>query len=91
MASRQPRRCTGGTLAALASVALLVAVLIEGPMAAAPAATAGAALGGSVVLSGSPGTPVVNAETHTLYVPIQSGSVLDVVNDAACNANVQSG
>ena len=91
MASRQPRRGTGGTVAALASVALLVAMLIEGPMAAAPAAAAGAALGASVVLSGSPGTPVVNAETHTLYVPIQSGSVLDVVNDAACNANVQSG
>jgi DNA-binding beta-propeller fold protein YncE len=68
-----------------------VAVLTEGPLAAAPAAAVGAALGASVVLTGSPGTPVIDAATHTLYVPIQSGSVLDVVNDATCNANLQSG
>jgi DNA-binding beta-propeller fold protein YncE len=46
---------------------------------------------GSVVLGGSPGTPAANPRTGTVYVPIQSGHVVDVINAAKCNANPGSG
>ncbi len=57
------------------------------------------AFGGSVVLGGSPGTPVANPLTGTVYVPIQCttsscntpGHVVDVINAARCNANTRSG
>jgi DNA-binding beta-propeller fold protein YncE len=57
--------------------------------------------GGSVVLGGSPGVPVANPKTSTVYVPVQCatsfcrpntpGHVLDVINAATCNAKVTSG
>ena len=56
---------------------------------------------GSVVLDGSPGTPVADTRTGTLYVPIQCTTsfcgpdkpahVMDVINAATCNAKVRSG
>ena len=58
-----------------------------------------ATFGGSVALSGSPGTPAANPRTGTVYVPIQCttsscstpGHVLDVINAASCNASTGSG
>jgi DNA-binding beta-propeller fold protein YncE len=57
--------------------------------------------GGSVVLGGSPGVPVANPRTLTVYVPVQCatsfcqpntpGHVLDVINAATCNVKVTSG
>jgi DNA-binding beta-propeller fold protein YncE len=55
--------------------------------------------GGSVVLDGSPGIPVANPTTGTVYVPIQCTTsscttpehVVDIVNGAKCNATVISG
>jgi DNA-binding beta-propeller fold protein YncE len=57
--------------------------------------------GGSVVLDGSPGVPVANPGTSTVYVPVQCaasfcqpntpGHVLDVINAARCNVKVISG
>jgi DNA-binding beta-propeller fold protein YncE len=57
--------------------------------------------GGSVVLDGSPGVPLANPETSTVYVPVQCatnfcspntpGHVLDVINAATCNAKATSG
>ena len=51
--------------------------------------------------SGSPGVPVANPQTNTVYVPIQcaksfcstpaAGHVVDVINAARCNAHVVSG
>ena len=56
---------------------------------------------GSVVLDGSPGGSAADTRTGTLYVPIQCPTsfcstgkpahVMDVINAAACNANVRSG
>jgi hypothetical protein len=59
---------------------------------------------GSVVLDGSPGNPVANPQTATLYVPVQcrnpstgatcaatASHVVDVVGTARCNAKVGSG
>lgn len=57
--------------------------------------------GGSVVLDGSPGVPLANPKTSTVYVPVQCatnfcspnkpGHVLDVINAATCNAKATSG
>jgi DNA-binding beta-propeller fold protein YncE len=58
--------------------------------------------GGSVVLGGSPGNPVANPKTGTVYVPIQCatsfcpasgkpGHVVDVINAARCSTKVISG
>ncbi len=52
-----------------------------------------------MVLGGSPGNPVANPRTHTVYVPVQCttsacttpGHVVDVINAARCNAKVKSG
>ncbi len=56
---------------------------------------------GSVLLTGSPGVPVANPRTDTVYVPIQcatsfcstptAGRVLDVIAAARCDANLVSG
>ncbi len=56
--------------------------------------------GGSVVLDGSPGAPVANPRTGTVYVPIQCradfcasgppGHVVDVINTATCNVKVRA-
>ena len=63
-------------------------------------ATAGSGHGrGFVVLGGSPGVPVGNPRTHTLYVPIQCTNstcatparVVDVISTARCNVKVLSG
>ena len=60
----------------------------------------GAALpGGSVVLGGSPGVPLANPKTSTVYIPVQCTTsscstpehVVDIVNAAKCNASVISG
>jgi DNA-binding beta-propeller fold protein YncE len=55
---------------------------------------------GSIVLSGSPGSPAANPKTGTVYVPIQCvashcrpatpAHVVDVVNAAKCNAKVHA-
>ena len=57
------------------------------------------ALGGSVVLGGSPGAAAANLKTDTLYVPVQCatsfcasgspGHVVDVINTATCNVKDQ--
>ena len=52
---------------------------------------------GSINITGTPGVPAVNPQTHTLYVPIQCITgcpalplthSMDVVNTATCNASV---
>jgi DNA-binding beta-propeller fold protein YncE len=55
--------------------------------------------GGSVVLGGSPGVPLANPKTSTVYIPVQCTTsscatpehVVDIVNAAKCNASVISG
>src|SRR5262245_44089686 len=55
--------------------------------------------GGAVVLDGSPGVPVADPKTSTVYVPIQCTTsscttqehVVDIVNAATCNTKVISG
>ncbi len=55
--------------------------------------------GGSVVLGGSPGVPLANPETSTVYVPIQCTTsscttpqhVMDIISAATCNTKVMSG
>jgi DNA-binding beta-propeller fold protein YncE len=55
--------------------------------------------GGSVVLDGSPGVPLANPKTSTVYVPIQCttsscttpGHVMDIISAATCNTKVLSG
>jgi DNA-binding beta-propeller fold protein YncE len=44
--------------------------------------------GRSVPLSGIAAVPAANPRTGTLYVPVQSGHVVDVINAARCNARV---
>jgi DNA-binding beta-propeller fold protein YncE len=54
---------------------------------------------GSVVLGGSPGVPLANPKTATVYVPIQCTSssctapehVMDIISAATCNTKVTSG
>jgi YVTN family beta-propeller protein len=54
---------------------------------------------GSVVLGGSPGVPVANPKTNTVYVPIQCTTsscttpehVMDIISAATCNTKVLSG
>jgi DNA-binding beta-propeller fold protein YncE len=45
----------------------------------------------SIALGGQAGLPVADPQTSTVYVPIQSGHVVDVINAAECNATVRSG
>jgi DNA-binding beta-propeller fold protein YncE len=51
----------------------------------------GGPAGTSVALSGIAGGPVANPRTDTVYVPVQSGHVVDVINAATCNAIIRSG
>lgn len=46
--------------------------------------------GGSVALGGIAAAPAANPMTGTLYVPVQSSHVVDVINAARCNARVAS-
>src|SRR5215469_5458841 len=50
-----------------------------------------AASGESVALDGLPGIPGTNPKTNTIYVPVNSGHSVDVINAARCNAHVRSG
>jgi DNA-binding beta-propeller fold protein YncE len=99
-----------GAFAARAALASRFGALLRGPARpsgagqAAPEPLAGAAAAagrgrGFVVLSGSPGVPVANPRTHTVYVPIQCTNsscatparVVDVISTARCNVKVLSG
>ena len=80
------------------------AVRLGGPTGAAlartspPAQESAGGPAGSVVLGGSPGVPLANPKTSTVYVPIQCttsscttpGHVMDILNAAKCNATVIS-
>ncbi len=44
--------------------------------------------GRSIPLGGIAAVPVANPRTGTVYVPVQSGHVVDVINAARCNARV---
>jgi DNA-binding beta-propeller fold protein YncE len=91
------------TPARMLVVALIgvLALTAAHPGSSAAAAGANGAQRGSVLLSGSPGIPVANPQTHTVYVPIQcaksfcstpaAGHVVDVINAARCNAHVVAG
>jgi DNA-binding beta-propeller fold protein YncE len=78
-----------------------LALLGAGAGTSVAATSANGAQRGSIVLSGSPGVPVANPNTGTVYVPIQcktsfcstpaAGRVVDVINAARCNANVVEG
>jgi DNA-binding beta-propeller fold protein YncE len=88
-------------------LALSAAVALTGAVALLGAAPVGAVHvphvthSGPVVLGGSPGVPVANPQTSTVYVPVQCtadfcqpntpGHVLDVINAATCNAKVTAG
>jgi DNA-binding beta-propeller fold protein YncE len=79
----------------------VLALACAHPGSSAAAASANGAQRGSVVLSGSPGVPVANPRTDTVYVPIQCatsfcstpamGRVVDVIDAARCEAKVISG
>lgn len=95
--TRRPgRTSTWRALRALVAGITLIAAFLQGAVAAGPALAAppSAGAGLSVSLTGSPGTPVDNPLTATLYVPIQCSTgtcatgVLDIVNEAGCNALV---
>ena len=85
------------------AVAILGVLALAAACPASSMAAAGAksAQRGSVRLSGSPGVPVANPRTNTVYVPIQcrasfcstpaAGRVVDVINAARCNAKNVSG
>src|SRR5579863_6691798 len=98
-----------GSVAVAGSVAPGAAAVRFGALRAAPGGAGQAALarlgnavqsgpgrrGGSVVLGGSPGNPVANPKTGTVYVPIQCatsfcpaagkpGHLVDVINAARC-------
>jgi len=84
-------------------VALISVLALAGTYPASSAAAVGpnSAQRASVRLSGSPGVPVANPQTNTVYVPIQcranfcstpaAGHVVDVINAARCNAKHVSG
>ena len=89
---------------AMITAAAIIGVLaLAGAYPASSMAAAGtkSAQRGSVRLSGSPGVPVANPQTNTVYVPIQcrasfcstpaAGRVVDVINAARCNAKIVSG
>ena len=80
---------------------IMLALLAAGAGASSAGTGANGAQRGSIVLDGSPGVPVANPSTDTVYVPIQCkasfcstpapGRVLDVISAAHCNANVITG
>ena len=84
---------------------MTIVVLTGGLVAAAGAIVAGGASHqrqrGSVLLGGSPGMPVANPKTHTLYVPLQCRNgqncqataqhVLEIIDTSKCNPHTASG
>lgn len=88
------------SITAVSASMFLAATFVQGAVAPPAAQAAEPGPGVSIVLSGSPGTPVVNPRTDTVYVPIQCptsyctnnepGTVVDIVNGALCNASVQT-
>ena len=105
--SRVPAADAGSARAALAArfgaLRLTAGKRAGHPGAAGVASAAQAELArasGSVVLGGSPGNPVANPKTHTIYVPIQCrasfcstsspGRVVDLINAAKCSTKVIS-
>ena len=80
---------------------IMLALLAAGAGASSSGTGPNDAQRGSIVLDGSPGVPVANPSTDTVYVPIQCkasfcstpvlGHVLDVISAAHCNANVITG
>lgn len=46
--------------------------------------------GRSITLGGTAGIPAANPRTGTVYVPVHSSHIVDVINAAKCNANVTS-
>ena len=99
--SNPTRRRMRATARLLAPVLTISLALLGAGAGTSAAAVGAAAQRGSVVLDGSPGIPVANPNTNTVYVPIQckasfcttpaAGRVLDVINAARCNANVTAG
>jgi DNA-binding beta-propeller fold protein YncE len=102
------KMCSMGTAHAARTPAKMLVVALIGVLAltaahpgTSAAANANGAQRGSVRLGGSPGIPVGNPQTHTVYVPIQcaksfcstpaAGHVVDVIDAARCNAHVVSG
>jgi DNA-binding beta-propeller fold protein YncE len=95
--TRLPSHSFAKTLAIVVSAAVTLAA----PSTSGAATAVNGAQRGSVVLSGSPGVPVANPSTNTVYVPIQCpssfcstpepGHVLDVINAARCNASAVAG
>ena len=94
--------CSRRPSAKMPVVALAVLALAGAhPGSSAAAAGTSGAQRGSVLLSGSPGVPVANPRTNTVYVPIQcaanfcstpaAGHAMDVIDAARCNAEVVSG
>ena len=61
-----------------------VAAIASGASIGASASGSREAVGNTLVLAGDPGNPIANPKTHTLYVPIQSGHVLEVIDTASC-------
>ena len=47
--------------------------------------------GTSIALGGVAGVPVADPRTGTVYVPVSSGHIVDVINAAECNATLRSG
>jgi DNA-binding beta-propeller fold protein YncE len=83
-------------------VAIIGALALAGACPASSVAATGpqSAQRGLVMLTGSPGVPVTNPQTNTVYVPIQcrtsfcltpaAGHVVDVINAGRCNAKDES-
>jgi DNA-binding beta-propeller fold protein YncE len=93
---RKPLRvCTLSVIAAAVATAAVAAGTVAQAGTAAVGTAAQAAqsahVGGrSFFLAGSPGNPVVNAKTHTLYGLVQSSDVLDVIDTSTCAATAHS-
>ena len=99
--TRVPRRARPTTMILVVAIIGVLALAGSCPASSVAAAAAKSAQRGSVRLSGSPGVPVANPQTNTVYVPIQcrasfcstpaAGRVVDVINAARCNAKIVSG
>ena len=80
-------------VAVLAAAGCLVACLAPGRAAASISASPSphpVPAARSIALGGIAGVPAASPRTGTVYVPIQSGHVVAVLNAATCNARVAS-